>query len=94
MRNFPWQSRDPNGRINVASVLDVQDFYLSGKFIGTKLPAERLVDNAYIDNAVQKLGPFELENKDSRAEGVPLDRRSVRHPQAGGEMGRASRRVG
>jgi NitT/TauT family transport system substrate-binding protein len=69
LEEFPWQSRDPNGRINVASVLDVQDFYLSGKFIGTKLPAERLVDNAYIDNAVQKLGPFELENKDSKARG-------------------------
>jgi len=28
-----------------------------------------LVDTSYIDAAIQKLGPFELENKDSRLPG-------------------------
>jgi NitT/TauT family transport system substrate-binding protein len=69
LEQLPWQSRDPNGRINIASVLDVQDFFLNGKFINTKLAADRLVDETYVNNAVQKLGPFELENKSSTVKG-------------------------
>ena len=35
----------------------------------TEFPAERLIDTSYIDHAIQKLGPFELENKDSKLPG-------------------------
>jgi len=69
LNKYPWQSRDPNGRLNIASVLDVQNFYLAGKFISTKLPAERIVDSSYIDYAAKQVGPFVLENKDSKAKG-------------------------
>ena len=37
-----------------------------------------MVDSSYIDYAIQKLGPFELQNKDEQAAGLPLTRR--RHP--------------
>lgn len=69
LETLPWQSRDVNGKINVASVLDVQDFYLAGKFIGGKLPIEKIVDSSYVDAAAKKLGPFELENKASTVKG-------------------------
>ena len=42
---------------------------MQNKFTRAKFPAERLVDNSYVDNANQKLGPFVLENKDSKLAG-------------------------
>ena len=69
LNEYDWQSRNPNGRINVASALDMQSWYRKNKFITADLPAERLVDTSYIDYAVEKLGPFVLENKDSTLKG-------------------------
>jgi len=63
--NYPWPARDPSGRINVASMLDMQAWYKRNKFGDTELPPERLVDTSYAEYAAQKLGPFELENKAS-----------------------------
>jgi NitT/TauT family transport system substrate-binding protein len=69
LNEYAWQSRDPNGRINVASALDMQSWYRKNKFITADFPAERLVDMTYVDYAVAKLGPFEPENKDSKLVG-------------------------
>jgi NitT/TauT family transport system substrate-binding protein len=66
---YPWPARDPNGRINVDSMLDMQVWYRQNKFSSAQLPAERLVDTSYADYAVAKLGPFVLENKDSKLAG-------------------------
>jgi len=69
LSKYPWQSRAVNGRVNIESVLDEQDFYLQNKFITTKLPADRLIDDSYVDAAAKQLGPFVLENKDSKLPG-------------------------
>jgi hypothetical protein len=69
LNEYAWQSRDPNGRINVASALDMQSWYRKNKFITADFPAERLVDQSYVDYAAGKLGPFVLENKDSKLPG-------------------------
>ena len=66
---YPWPARDPNGRINVESMLDMQAWYKQNKFGGAQLPAERLADTSYADYAVAKLGPFVLENRDSKLAG-------------------------
>src|ERR1700722_20292000 len=66
---YPWPARDPNGRINVASMLDMQAWYIKNKFSNAPLPADRLADTSYADYAVAKLGPFVLENKDSKLAG-------------------------
>jgi NitT/TauT family transport system substrate-binding protein len=66
---YPWQSRDPNGKISVASVLDIQDWYVKNKFTSAKFPAEKVIDNKYVEAAVKELGPFVLENKDSKLPG-------------------------
>jgi len=64
-----WPARNPNGKINIASMLDMQAWYVSNKFAMTQLPAERVVDSSYADYAAQKLGPFVLENPASTLPG-------------------------
>jgi NitT/TauT family transport system substrate-binding protein len=67
--NDPWQSRDAYGKVNPESLLDIQKFYVDGKFTSKMLPIEQVLDTHYIDYANQQLGPFVLENKDSKVKG-------------------------
>jgi len=60
---IPWQGRDPNGRMDAGTVLDIQDWFFKEGMITQKFPAERLIDNEYADYAAKTLGPFELINK-------------------------------
>jgi NitT/TauT family transport system substrate-binding protein len=69
LNKYPWPARSPNGEINTASMLDMQDWYVANKFSTAKFPAERLVDQSYAKYANAKLGPFVLENKDSKLDG-------------------------
>ena len=69
LHKYPWPARSPNGQINVASLLDMNAWYVKNKMSNVQFPAERIVDRSYIDNALAKLGPFVLENKDSKLEG-------------------------
>lgn len=69
LRKLPWQSRSVNGRVSTESVLDEQDFYIANKFVNAKQPVEKLVDHSYVDAAAKQLGPFVLENKDSKLKG-------------------------
>jgi ABC-type nitrate/sulfonate/bicarbonate transport system substrate-binding protein len=69
LNNKPWPARNLDGKLNPASMLDIQDWYLKHKFITAKFPIERLVDYSYSDYAQKQLGPFQLENKDSKLKG-------------------------
>jgi NitT/TauT family transport system substrate-binding protein len=69
LQKYPWPARSPNGLVNVASMLDIQSWFLKNKMINAQFPAERLMDLSYLQNAVQKLGPFAVENKDSKLPG-------------------------
>ena len=51
LNKFPWPARSPDGRINVASMLDIQAWYVKNKLANTEFPAERLVDTSYVDYA-------------------------------------------
>jgi NitT/TauT family transport system substrate-binding protein len=66
---YPWPSRDPNGRMDPASVSDIQDWFFKEGFIKQKYPIAQLVDASYADEAARALGPFVLENQDSQAKG-------------------------
>jgi NitT/TauT family transport system substrate-binding protein len=66
---YPWVARNPDGHINVASMLDIQNFFVEERLALAKFPAERLVTSTYVDYANQKLGSFELINKDSKLSG-------------------------
>ena len=69
LNEYVWPSRDPLGRINIASALDIAGWYVKNKFTGAVPAAERLVDPTYVDYANGKLGPFVLENKTSTLKG-------------------------
>jgi NitT/TauT family transport system substrate-binding protein len=69
LNKYPWPARHPDGKINVESMLDMQDWYVKNKMASAKFPAARLVNTSYAEEAVKKLGPFELENKASKLEG-------------------------
>ena len=69
LHNYPWPARSPDGQINIDSMLDMQSWYVKSKMSNMQFPADRIVDKSYIDYARKKLGPFVLENKDSKLAG-------------------------
>jgi NitT/TauT family transport system substrate-binding protein len=69
LNKFPWPARNLTGKLNPQSLLDIQDWFLQNKFTTAKFPLERLVDYSYADYAQKTLGPFQLENKDSKLAG-------------------------
>jgi len=64
-----WPARSPDGRINTASMMDMQAWYSANKMSTANFSADRVVDSSYADYAVKKLGPFVLENKASTLPG-------------------------
>ena len=50
-------------------MLDINAWYVTNKLSAQVFPAERLVNASFIDEANKKLGPFQLENKDSKLPG-------------------------
>jgi NitT/TauT family transport system substrate-binding protein len=66
LHKYPWPARSPNGRINIASMLDMQAWYRKSKMSNVELAAERLLDTSYVEYALQKLPAWELENKESK----------------------------
>jgi NitT/TauT family transport system substrate-binding protein len=69
LHKYPWPARSPDGRVNVASMLDIQAWYVKNKLANAQFPAERLVDTSFVDSARAKLGAFVPENKDSKLPG-------------------------
>jgi hypothetical protein len=53
----------------MASLLDIQDWYVKNRLSNSRFPAERLMDTSHIEFARQKLGPFVLEKTDSKLPG-------------------------
>jgi NitT/TauT family transport system substrate-binding protein len=66
---YPWAARSPDGRVNVESMLDIQAFFVKEGLSLANFPAERLLTNVYSDFAVEQLGPFVLQNPDSKLAG-------------------------
>jgi NitT/TauT family transport system substrate-binding protein len=69
LHKYPWPARSPNGEINIASMLDMQAWYAKNKMSNMQFPPERIVDRSYVDYALGKLGPWVLENKESKLPG-------------------------
>jgi NitT/TauT family transport system substrate-binding protein len=69
LHQYTWPARDPNGRISVASMLDMQAWYVRNKYVRVPAPAERLVNLGYVEAAAQRLGPFVVESSDSKLPG-------------------------
>jgi NitT/TauT family transport system substrate-binding protein len=69
IEKFPWPARNPNGRVNMPAVLDMQQYYIREGLVKGEQPSERLVNNEFVDYAIQQIGPFKLENTASKLEG-------------------------
>jgi NitT/TauT family transport system substrate-binding protein len=55
---LPWNSRNPNGEVQYASVLDIQKWYVKQGLVSRELPIESIVEPRFAKTAVQALGPF------------------------------------
>jgi NitT/TauT family transport system substrate-binding protein len=69
LEKYPWPARSPDGKINTASMADINKWYVANKMTTTEFPTSRLIDASYIDYAVGKLGPFKLEHPESKLPG-------------------------
>jgi NitT/TauT family transport system substrate-binding protein len=69
LHEYPWPARNPSGLINTDSMLDMQSWYVKNKMSNSSFAVERLVQTSYVREAVEKLGPFRLENRDSKLAG-------------------------
>jgi hypothetical protein len=49
--------------------VDVYEWYKANGFVKGELARDRLVDNRYVEAATAKLGPFVIENSDSKLPG-------------------------
>src|SRR5262252_6972407 len=56
LHQYTWPARDPNGRVAVASMLDMQSWYVRNKYVSLPAPAERVLDLSYVEAAAQRLG--------------------------------------
>ena len=64
-----WQARDPNGRVNPASIADLLRVFQKDGMIEKDPPLDKLVDASFSSEVEKTLGPFELINKASTLEG-------------------------
>ena len=64
-----WQSRNPNGEFNVASITDMQAFFQREGVIAKYPPVDKLVDASYAADVAKDSGPFEVANKASTLKG-------------------------
>jgi NitT/TauT family transport system substrate-binding protein len=49
---------DPDGRVNQASVAEDLDFYIRNGYVQQRLDVADVIDNRYVDYAVERLGPY------------------------------------
>ena len=69
LHQYTWPARDPNGRVAVASMLDMQAWYVRNKYVSVAAPASRVLDLSFIEAAAQQLAPLVVENADSKLPG-------------------------
>ena len=69
LEKYPWPARSPNGKINLASMLDINKWYVKNKMSAQEFPADRVINGSFIDKAIATLGPFEVQNKSSKQPG-------------------------
>lgn len=69
IEKYPWPARNMNGEVNMASLLDMQDFFYDQGLIKSKFAEQQLVTRQYTDNAMKVLGPVPSVNAESKISG-------------------------
>ncbi len=67
--SISWQARDPNGTVNLASVLDMTRFFKSVDLLEHDPAPDNLLDASLAAEAARQLGPFKLINEASPLKG-------------------------
>ena len=55
--------------MNIPVLLDMQKYYIKEGLASKELSVDQLVNNEYVDAAMEKLGPFTVENAASKLDG-------------------------
>ena len=71
LEKYPWPARSPNGKINTASMLDINAWYVTNKMSTQKFPAERVVDSTFIDDGGQEARAVRAAEQGQQAAGLP-----------------------
>jgi NitT/TauT family transport system substrate-binding protein len=66
IEKIDWTSMDPNGQIPIASIMDIQDFYIKEKLVSTRVPETDLMPPAFVAQARQAAGPYHVARDDRR----------------------------
>ena len=53
-----WSVIDPNGLILKDSINDQQEFYFRSGYVKQKADVDKMIDNSYLDYALEKLGRY------------------------------------
>ena len=69
VEKYPWPARNADGHLSLSSLDDMQKYYVKEGMVQKTFPAEKLYTSEYVDNANAKLGPFVVENKESKLPG-------------------------
>ena len=72
LEKYPWPARSPNGKINTASMLDINKWYVKNKMSTQAVPgraAGRIP--ATSTRPCKKLGPFAVAEQGQQAAGLP-----------------------
>lgn len=54
---------DPNGRLSVKCIEDELHWYQEGGFLPWRISVEQTIDEKYIEQAVQELGPYSIPSR-------------------------------
>ncbi len=65
LNRYPWPARNPNGHVNKPGLLDMREYFKKRGPATRETPIDDFVDYQYVDYATSKLGPFDLQNKQS-----------------------------
>ena len=64
IEKIDWTAMDVDGRIPMASIMDIQDFYVKGKLVNVPVPEADLAPPAWVAQARATLPPFKLVHDD------------------------------
>ena len=94
LNKYPWPARSPNGKLNVASMLDIQDWYVKNKMSPPRSSRPSAWSTtSYIDYAQQEARAVRAREQGQQAAGLPLTRDAPdRRGAADGRRSGAARR--
>ena len=71
LEKYPWPARSPNGKINTASMLDINAWYVTNKMSAQKFPAERVVELDLHRRGQQEARAVRAAEQGQQAAGLP-----------------------